>query len=134
MSAMLGAMILGVVVPALVAATTMALVLAAGRRLDGAFRFGLAITLGLGLGVLAGHVAVSWPAWPSWPPSDVTDRIPYLVLAAILLALVVVVVPARFQTATAWGGRVVLTAVVLTAILGPIYGESWTTTPVLLGG
>lgn len=134
MSAMLGAMVLGVVVPALVAATTTALVLAAGRRLDGAFRFSLAITLGLGLGALAGHVAVSWPAWPAWPPSDVTDRIPYLVLAALLLALVVAVVPARFLTATAWGNRVVLTTVVLTAILGPIYGETWTTTPVLLGG
>lgn len=133
MTALLGMLAFGVAVPALTATAIVASVLMGGRRLEGTMRSGVAVTLGLGLGELAGHAGVSWP---SWPPSDVTDRIPYLVLAAMLAALVEVIGSAAAwgKAGIAWGNRTLLTVVTLAAMLGPIYGETWTTPNMLLGG
>ncbi len=105
---------LAVVVPAVVAA----LIGTFGKR-------GWA-ALAVGLGYLAGHLAI---ARPTIPPADVTDRIPYVALAG--LAIVVFEAlrkPGAFGRAI---GRAVLLAFTLGLMLGPVItagsldGSTW---------
>lgn len=129
MEALVDTIVFGVVVPALVAASLMTVFHVLGRRLGLKNRNGLGMALGLGLGNLAGDAGVFWP---SWPPLDVTDRIPFLAIAALVLALVEVSRPVG--TWMAWGNRIVLTGLTLVAILGPAFGATWQTPTILLGG
>ncbi|WP_406699366.1 hypothetical protein V5E97_10905 [Singulisphaera sp. Ch08] len=125
----LSAFLFGFLLPALVTVTLLAVVWRAGRPRDVKVRGALAVALALGLGDLAGHLGVAWPAWP---PSEVTDRIPLLVVVAILSAALEVVGPARRWLS--WGNRVVVSGITTAAIVGPAFGETWSAPATLLGG
>jgi hypothetical protein len=129
MSGLLSALAFGVIVPALATASILTAVLAVGRRFDLKARSRLGVALGLGLGTLAGYAGVSWPAWP---PSDVTDRIPFLIIVGIISAVFEVSRPAKPWMS--WGNRILLTVITLAAILGPAFAETWKTPATLLGG
>lgn len=129
MSGLLSALVFGLIVPALGTASILSAVLVVGRRINPQVRGGLAVAVGLGLGVLAGYAGVSWP---SWPPSDVTDRIPFLIMAGILASVLEAIQPAKPWIS--WGNRILLSAITLAAILGPAFAETWKTPAILLGG
>jgi hypothetical protein len=70
---------------------------------------------GLAAGYLAGHTAI---LWPSFPPIDVTDRIPYLALAAALWVGFEAIW--RNSDLPRWGGLAVLACLTLGMTLSPI--------------
>jgi hypothetical protein len=76
-------------------------------------------TIGLGLGYIIGHVALAWPAFP---PIDVTDRLPWLALAAMVVGLLESLWP--ISNRLRWATRLSLLALTLLAILGPIARET----------
>ncbi|MHC4217097.1 MAG: hypothetical protein ACYSU7_01445 [Planctomycetota bacterium] len=81
---MLKPLLLGLLVPALVCG---GFLLAAGRSgRDGNPRWGGWGGIGLTLGYLIAHVAVA--GWPPWRPVDVTDWLPHVAVAALVVALV----------------------------------------------
>lgn len=125
----LSAFLLGVLLPALVTAAVLMAVWRVGRRLDLKARGGLAVALALGLGDLAGHLGVAWPAWP---PSEVTDRIPLLVGVAIVAAVFEVLGPARGWMT--WANRAIVSGLTTVAIVGPAFGEMWSAPASLFGG
>jgi hypothetical protein len=69
----------------------------------------------VGLAYAAAHVALARPAWP---PVDVTDRVPYLALAAAALAMFEAVVRPRPVVRSV--GRAVLALATLAVVLGPV--------------
>src|SRR5581483_8093102 len=78
------------------------------------------VVIALGAGYLAGHLS---NVWPKFPPDEVFDRLPALALAATRLGLV----EAFWPDARRLGGniRLVLMALALAAILGPVVPEGW---------
>jgi hypothetical protein len=74
-----------------------------------------AAALAIGSGYIAGHAAIALPAFP---PLEVTDRIPFLVAFATLLGFLDSVWPSPAWVR--WENRLLLTALVLGAILGPV--------------
>jgi hypothetical protein len=84
-------------------------------RIEAADR--VAVALGIGVGYLAGHAAVAWPS--AFPPVEVTDRIPFVVLVAILLGLLESAWPSPAWAR--WENRFLLTALVLGVVLGPLF-------------
>jgi hypothetical protein len=92
----------------------------AGRRAGLTGAGPAAVALALGAAVLAAQVV---NARPAFPPVDVTDRIPYLVLAATLLGLCEALRPAPGWAR--WENRLLLTLLVLGAILAPVLGPDW---------
>jgi hypothetical protein len=80
-------------------------------KIDGAER--AAVALGIGAGYLAAHAAVAWPS------GDVTDRIPFVALAAILLGVFESLRPAPAWAH--WENRLLLTALVIGSVLGPLF-------------
>jgi hypothetical protein len=106
-----------VLLPAAVAAVVVALGRVLGKRSGTAEASPWWTASAVGLAYLAGHLAV---ARPSIPPIDVTDRIPFLALAAAVVAAV--------EAAAKPGPRVraavrfVLVALALGLILGPVIG------------
>jgi hypothetical protein len=84
-------------------------------RIEGADR--AAVAVGMGVGYLAGHAAVAWPS--AFPPVEVTDRIPFVVLAAILLGLLESAWPSPLWAR--WENRFLMTALVLGTVLGPLF-------------
>ncbi|SIN73317.1 hypothetical protein SAMN05444166_0514 [Singulisphaera sp. GP187] len=125
----LSIILFGVLLPALATVTVLIAAWRVGRRLDLKVRGGLAVALALGLGDLAGHLGVAWPAWP---PSEVTDRIPILVGVAILAALVAVLGgPGRRWLS--WVNRAVVSGVTIAVIVSPAFGEAWSAPATLFG-
>lgn len=117
----LGAMAL----PALVAVATIGL----GRALAAAkwSTRGDSLWAGpaIGLAYTAGQAAI---AMPSFPPLDVTDRIPWIALAAMLLALAEATWP--FAPRLRLLGRALLLTLILGTMLGPVISAgdfTWTT-------
>src|SRR4051812_2185883 len=106
------------VVPALVAAVTLAAAGWAGRRLGLPGSGPAAVALALGVGALAAQLG---NAPPAFPPLDVTDRLPWLVTAATLLGLCESVRPGPAWTR--WENRLLLTLLTLGLVLGPVLGE-----------
>ena len=102
---------------AVAAGASVAAVLAGVARALGGKPGGWVGASAVGSGYVAGHLVFAWPAIP---PVDVTDRIPWLALAAVLVAV--------FEAGrtprpwTRWVGRSVLAALVLGAMLGPVAG------------
>jgi hypothetical protein len=111
-----------VVVPALAAAVTLVAAGWVGRRAGLAGGDQAAVALGLGAGALAAQLV---NARPAFPPVEVTDRIPWIVAAAMLLGLCESVRPSPGWAR--WENRLLLTALVLGLILGPVLGEDWPT-------
>src|SRR4051794_32643474 len=109
-----------VLVPALVAAAVVAASGWVGRRVGIAASGPASVALALGAGEFAAH-AGSLPL--SFPPLEVTERIPYLVLAATLLGLCESIRPAPGWAR--WENRLLLTLLTLGLILGPVLGPDW---------
>jgi hypothetical protein len=84
-------------------------------RIEGADR--AAVAVGMGVGYLAGHLAVAWPS--AFPPIEVTDRIPFVVLVATLLGLLDSAWPSPAWAR--WENRFLLTTLVLGVVLGPLF-------------
>jgi hypothetical protein len=107
--------VFAVALPAAVAAWVVALGRVLGRRRDPSGGGPWWAASAVGLAYLAGHVAVARPAVP---PADVTDRIPWLALAATALALFEAFrspgLPARAV------GRSLLAVLTLWLVLGPV--------------
>ena len=79
----------------------------------------------IGLAYIAGQAAI---ARPSFPPVDVTDRIPWLALAAMLLAVAEAIWP--FAARLRFLGRTLLLTLILGLMLGPVISAgdlTWTT-------
>jgi hypothetical protein len=74
---------------------------------------------GSALGLGASYAAFHWAAArPAFPPLDVTDRIAWLALAALILGVLESVRPGPAWTR--WENRLLLAAVILWAMLGPV--------------
>ncbi len=71
----------------------------------------------VGFGYAAGHIAAAPLAFP---PVDVTDRIPWLALAAVMVAVFEAV--RTPGPVTRWVGRSLLAALMLGLMLGPVVG------------
>jgi hypothetical protein len=103
--------LVGLVLPAVVAAAALvvAFVLAklSGRGSSGPWK----IALALGAGYLAGHIAIAWPS------SDVTDRIPPLAVAAMVLGMLEATWPG--PPWARWENRLLLSALVVGLIVEP---------------
>jgi hypothetical protein len=110
------------VVPSLVAAVTLAAAGWAGRRLGLSGGGQAAVALALGAGAIAAQVG---NAPPAFPPIEVTDRIPWLVVAAVLLGLCESVRPSPGWAR--WENRLLLTLLTMGLVLGPVLGENWPT-------
>src|SRR4051794_9791354 len=122
MSPLLEMALFVVVVPALAAAVTLVAAGWVGRRVGLAGGDQAAVALALGAGALAAQLV---NARPAFPPVEVTDRIPWIVAAAMLLGLCESVRPSPGWAR--WENRLLLTALVLGLILGPVLGEDWPT-------
>ena len=109
-----------VVVPALVAALLAVMAGWAGRRAGVPGAAQAAVALALGAGVIAACLGI---AWPTFPPIDVTHRIPWLVLAAVLLGFFESIHPSPAWAR--WENRLLLAVLVLGVILGPVLGADW---------
>jgi hypothetical protein len=118
----LGMALFVLVVPSLVAAVTLAAAGWAGRRLGLSGGGQAAVALALGAGAIAAQVG---NAPPAFPPIEVTDRIPWLVLAAVLLGLCESVRPSPGWAR--WENRLLLTLLTMGLVLGPVLGENWPT-------
>jgi hypothetical protein len=111
--------------PALVAAATIGL----GRALSAAKWSTRGDSLwggpAIGLAFIAGQAVI---AMPSFPPVDVTDRIPWLAMVAILLA--VAEATWSFAPWQRFVGRAILLTLILGLMLGPVISAgdlAWTT-------
>jgi len=111
-----------VVVPALVAALLVVLAGWAGRRAGLAGAGPAAIALALGAGAIAAQIAIARPAFP---PIDVNDRVPWLVLAAVLLGLCESIHPSPAWAR--WENRLLLAVLAVGVVLGPVLGADWPT-------
>lgn len=104
-----------VALPALVAAAAIGLGRALGARESSPRGDTIWAGPAIGLAYIAGHAAI---ARPVFPPVDVTDRIPWLALAAMLLAVAEETWPSaprlRFL------GRALLLTLILVLMLGPV--------------
>ena len=113
-----------VVVPALVAAFLVVLAGWAGRRagLAGAGQAAVALAARRA-GAIAAQLAIARPAFP---PIEVTDRIPWLVLAAVLLGMFESIHPSPAWAR--WENRVLLAVLLLWAVLvEPVLKADWST-------
>ncbi len=90
-----------------------------GRRLGIERADHAAAALAVGVGYVVGHAAI---ASPTFPPLDVTDRIPWLAGLAAILGILESIWPG--PSWTLWENRLLLTALVLSALLGPLFAES----------
>ena len=99
--------LLNVGLPALVSAVVLAVGLAIARR--GPVAAPVRPALALAAGYLAGHVAVAWPM------SDVTDRIPWLVLAVTALGTLEAAWPAPAWVR--WENRLLFSVLTLAVML-----------------
>jgi hypothetical protein len=111
-----------VVVPALVAALLVVVAGWAGRRAGLAGAGQAAVALALGAGTIAACFGI---ARPTFPPIDVTHRIPWLVLSAVLLGLFESIQPSPAWAR--WENRLLLAVLVLGVVLEPVRREDWTT-------
>lgn len=109
-------------VPAMVAAVVVAVAGWAGRRVGiaGSGPASVAIAIAIGAGAIASHLG---NAPPHFPPIEVTDRIPWLVLAATLLGLCESIRPSPGWAR--WENRLLLTLLAMALILGPVLGPDW---------
>jgi hypothetical protein len=112
-----------VVVPAVVAALLVVMFGWAGRQAGVAGAGPAAIALALGAGAIAAQVAIAGPAFP---PIEVTDRIPWLVLAAVVLGLCESIHPSPAWAR--WENRLLLGVLVVWAVLAePVLKADWST-------
>jgi hypothetical protein len=118
----LGMALFVLIVPSLAAAVTLAAAEWAGRRLGLSGGGQAAVALALGAGAVAAQLG---NAPPAFPPVEVTDRIPWLVLAAVLLGLCESLRPSPGWAR--WENRLLLAVLTIGLILGPVLGESWPT-------
>jgi hypothetical protein len=118
----MGMIVFVLIVPALVAALTAVLAGWAGHRVGMAGSGSSAVALALGAGELTAHLV---NARPAFPPIDVTDRIPWLVLAALLLGLCESIRPSPAWAR--WENRLLLVLLTLGLVLGPVLGPGWPT-------
>jgi hypothetical protein len=109
-----------VIVPALVAAVTVAAAGWAFRCVGVAGSGPAAVALALGAGEIAAHGV---NAMPAFPPVEVTDRIPWLVLAALLLGICESIRPSPGWAR--WENRMLLILLAMGLILGPVLGATW---------
>ena len=78
---------------------------------------------GPALGVGAAYLLFqSWLARPAFPPTDVPDRVPWLGLVAIVLGLLESIRPGPGWTR--WENRLIVTALTLWAVFGPVVANS----------
>ncbi len=80
----------------------------------------------LGLGYALGHAAVrGWlkGEWPTFPPLDVTDWVPFLALAAMVLGSFEAAAPSPAWAR--WENRLLLAAGSLWALLHPLFNGTW---------
>jgi hypothetical protein len=112
----------GLVIPFLAAFAVAALTRSRGAGWGGRL-WSAWSALAIGLGYLAGHVAVARPAVP---PLDVTDRVPWIVAVAIVLAI---------ASTTGSGGprrlwlvRGAIALVIVAALFEPVFSR-WAQTP-----
>ncbi len=122
---MLISFLVAMVLPAFVSATAIGL----SRAVESRTRLtrGVRPWVGpaIGLGYIAGHAAF---ARPSFPPVDVTDRIPWIALVAILLAIAEALELPDLRLR--FFGRSLLLILIVCAMLGPVISASdleWTT-------
>lgn len=108
-----------VALPAAVAAIAFVLCRWATRRMGSERRDGVAVSIALALGYVAGHLAIAWPAFP---PLEVTDRLVWLAAVAVAGGLFASVTAPRAWPR--WLPRLVLPALVIAAILGPIFHDT----------
>jgi len=120
MEGMWNVVIYGGVVPVAVTALVLLGIWWGGRRLSPATRMGVAVGSALGVGDLAGHFGI---AWPGWPPTDVTDRVPFLVMAGLLAAWLNAVRPGKWFDA--WIIRVVFSLTTALVIVEPVFSDAW---------
>ena len=121
---MLTMALIAAIVPAVVAAAVVGVGRAVGGR-GGAWLAASAV----GLGYVAGHFGVARPAFP---PVEVTDRIPWLALAASALAVFEAM---RTPGTVARGmGRSVLAVLTLWLILGPVVAASGLSKSLVISG
>ncbi len=107
--------LIAMALPALVAGATIGLGRALGTRVA-LIRCGLLSTgSAIGLAYIAGQAAI---ARPSFPPVDVTDRLPWLALAAMLVAAAEAIWPHAFWLR--FLGRALLLSLVFGLMLGPV--------------
>src|SRR4051812_48549611 len=109
-----------VLVPSLVAAVFIVAAGWAARRAGIAASGPASGALALGAGAIASFLGNSPPAFP---PIEVTDRIPWLVLAACLLGLCESIRPGPGWTR--WENRLLLILLTMALILGPVLGPDW---------
>jgi hypothetical protein len=109
-----------VLVPAVLAAVTVAVAGWVLRRLGFAGAGPAAVALALGAGTLAAQLS---EALPAFPPIDVADRVAWLVGGATVLGLLESTYPGPGWTR--WENRLLLAIVVLAAVLGPVLGPEW---------
>jgi hypothetical protein len=113
----LAPILLGVVLPWLIAGAVLLLAAVLTRRRCGAW----AGILALGVGYVAGHIVVR--GWPSFPPGERTDWLFYLALVLVILGLV----EARWLTRASfrWGLRSIVFFVAVLLIVFPRMRDAW---------
>jgi hypothetical protein len=109
-----------VAVPAVVAALLVVLAGWAGRRVGLTGAGQAAVALALGAGAIAAQLGIARPAFP---PIEVTDRVPWLVVAAVLLGVFESIHPSPAWAR--WENRVLLAVLVLGVVLGPVLSDDW---------
>lgn len=102
--------LLGLLIPGLAACLAWILAWGIGRLARSS-----AASWGVGLAIGAGYVAGHF--WIAWPSSDVTDRIPFVVLAAAVLGLLEWSWPSPAWAR--WENRILLSALVVVVMVGP---------------
>ncbi len=112
-----------VVVPASIAAVTVAVAGWAGHRIGAADAGRAAVAVALGAGAIAAQIGIAVPAFP---PREVNDWLPWLVLAAMLLGLLESTHPSPAWAR--WENRLLLAILVLGVVLRPVLGPDWPAT------
>ncbi len=119
MMIVLKSVLIGVVLPAFLAAIIHLVTTLIRRRNEPTRNFDWGLPLAIGCGYLAGHAGIAWPS------NDVTDRIPWLVLGAVALGILDAAWPSPLWAR--WENGLVFAGAVLLVMLGPAIQETWGT-------